>query len=298
MLISVCHVKTKLFQVNQIYKFENNFKVSDKPNCSSCDHTNCSLCDGDICLISLKNCQENEYYNLKTFKCEKCGFNCAKCISNSKCTECNLTYKLVNQYCVRNKECQKLSGTGNYSSNCLPCPDNCAFCDLHTFKCSVCNNGYFLHNNSCQKCMANCLFCKDQRSCMRCKLNYQYKNSQCIKINPERMRINSTKGKEEEHLQSNKDLLDSTSYCDFSDSSNKTCMICAKGFYLGIDNTCKSCSSNCLFCRNQDYCLKCEQGYNLEYIKAKRLICVSKEEVSLLSFLVIKRWNLLIVMSH
>lgn len=181
---------------------------------------------------------------------------------------------------------------------CVECLPNCLFCHEQSKQCSTCKSGYFLDNFDCYKCGNNCSFCRDSIRCDRCLFGYELQKGECIKIqkyNEENQMTNQKENKfiqqvdEQEIKDKSIELFDNDQISVEKKLSNFPCILgfknqidkcynCDNKYYLGSDFKCYSCSENCVRCRSDRICLKCEGGFNLNFLKIKNEIqCISNK---------------------
>lgn len=99
--------------------------------------------------------------------CQSCHPSCSTCVALHNCLTCNAGYYWP---------------LADYGL-CAACPPGCNLCTLSTntptytsynnvysnnLVCSSCLDGYYLYNNHCLPCAANCLTCIDGSTCTAC----------------------------------------------------------------------------------------------------------------------------------
>ena len=188
----------------------------------------------------------------KVLSCDK---NCRKCKDNTgKCIECNSNYILSENKCN------------------LMCSDkNCLSCELKDNKqiCNECISGYEIVSGKCELICSidHCTDCSLIGSlliCTRCENGYVYDGEIC-KI---RCKDNN---------------------CKTCPDDGTKCTECNSGrkLYNGkcsIDhNNCISTYPNCKYCINDEGCIECEEGYELNNNSCKK----KKNYTSLIIFLIV-----------
>ncbi|CAD8102505.1 unnamed protein product [Paramecium sonneborni] len=199
---------------------------------------NCLSCKNALyCII----CEDGYYLN-ETYSCVKCQDSCENCLSQDKCTSCQIQYYIKDYDCL---QCQL---------PCLTCLDE--------QKCTSCVDGYYLFNETCNKCPLNCLKC-DQFRCYQCEQQIQLFNEGCIDCkNPMNKYINIC------NYQDCQDRI--WTYGEICDNGNTYgCFNCTiqKGYYciniFGQPSQCLRCSGNCIECFTDKICRTCRDGYFL-----------------------------------
>lgn len=135
-----------------------------------CDYTAGNHIYLEFCLF---NCPVAYYKNSTTKRCEKCGFGCLVCTSESVCTSCYSPYVVnaVTNIC----DCtggNKLLLTGE----CYTPPDlipectNKPYVYTTTGQCSAtCStSGFYLDNIYCRPCFTGCATCSNGDACSVC----------------------------------------------------------------------------------------------------------------------------------
>jgi hypothetical protein len=59
---------------------------------------------------------------------------------------------------------------------------------------------------------------------------------------------------------------------------------CEDRHYLGSDLKCYPCSSHCSICRSKRLCLKCDFGYDLEFLREKTSVICQEKKVRIFIF--------------
>ena len=206
---------------------------NNKSSCYPCKLSNCKNCEGKI----------------NTNICIKCkdGFN----------PEYNEKNEIINCGLKSTESNSKL----NIEEN-IKCSDNCLECNINEKKCSKCEVGYFLPDDStnklqCEKCsLNNCEKCQGNKNndiCTLCKNDFipKYDINNKIKYCNEKCQTGENKKCKE---------------CDFNKNE---CLDCNSGFYLPSDDdiklVCKQCSlEHCQSCHganNLDICDSCENNF-------------------------------------
>ncbi len=130
--------------------------------------------------------------------------------------------------------------TPNNPSNACKVP-NCLSCPESEQKCELCDDGYYLVNNTCSSCFIHCGKCTgpDLEDCQQCKNNYAFDYSRfCQFINKPNCLI------------ANYNLTD--------------CERCLEGYSFSEENICisRSCVKGCGKCiKDQQICDKCYEGF-------------------------------------
>lgn len=235
-----------------------------KPNCpdfcQSCDSP-CTKCEdgylsiNGICQICSNNCLTctgnaqtctacNAGFKLSNGTCNKiCVEACETC--EYPCSQCEAGYFSEFGYCTKcEKNCATCKGSPSSCTTCHPgsglishscvaqCPDHCSTCDS---PCSICETGFVLANNICEKCEDSCLTCSGSPdNCDICSYGYKMENNKCV--------VSCT---------------DNCFTCD------EPCSICKNSYYLN-NGHCSRCSPLCNTCSvNANTCISCQKGYSL-----------------------------------
>jgi len=142
--------------------------------------------------------------------------------------------------CVEN--CPEKFFKDRITGECDSCPASCKFCDKEpTLKCSSCVLGYFLSDDLCHKCSADCESCSgDSTNCDSCPLHKVLHDNGCFEICPfEKPYLNEGRCWDNE------------------------CEAGLDGFYYFRGGVCKTCDDNCGHCEfKPDNCLKCADTYD------------------------------------
>jgi hypothetical protein len=248
-------------------------------------------------LHPLPNCESNEFFDSTTSTCLKCSENCVECSSSDTCVKCKDGLFIVFGKCIKVNDCELPNSNGNIlHSSCTNCPSNCLFCSKNSSSCSICNPGYYKDGTHCLPCPENCSFCLSPGSCLRCDPTFQLKNGKCINIKI----THEEKVNRNNHL---KEIISDNENNQFEDKETEIklgnnenpkllncskvklnnlnkCYLCNSRFYLGSDYNCYPCSSHCATCRNNKFCLKCDFGFELKYIRETSNITCAPEKVA------------------
>lgn len=274
--------------------------------CSECETTalNC-LNKNELEQSKLdQKCEPGLYWDNIFQKCEFCPTKCTECTSPFRCTKCHLWFKFDKYQCKPTNLCDHPDqNNGNQSSLCINCPENCLFCDNKSSICSKCKNGYFLDYNNCAKCSNNCSFCTNNNVCDLCNYGYYLKNGQCNPTkNKKEIKGDGSKllfffqNREKDYEEDNDKKLgqnDSNSKileyfekgCLLLSKENKQkCIICLDGYFLGNDFKCHSCSLYCFKCISEEFCIKCQNDFQLDFVQnLRKMRCVLKKVKNLLN---------------
>lgn len=207
----------------------------DGNTCIACTDTlsNCARCSSSSTCTT---CEAG--YGLKDGSCSACGTSCAECFLNAdlceacegdkvkllngacyeypsncddfnlvdsspSCTDCSITYGLVNGECTKcpllcddcgnvavdsaeHLSCTDCSdGYGRYSHVCAACPENCEECDYRAnsgVECSKCEDGYTVVGGLCEACPLNCEECSSTTTCDECVSGYglNFQKTGCV----------------------------------------------------------------------------------------------------------------------
>ncbi|ELP89646.1 protein serine/threonine kinase, putative, partial [Entamoeba invadens IP1] len=252
--------------------------------CSKCQTTSCEHCEGSHCKMCMSNylLSKNNFCVFKTnvnclkstrFGCALCnnGYysvdsinkegkydfcikapvtNCKHYHSNlTKCVECLDAFQLKNSVC--SESFNELEEKTPISLKLTIKGIETVGCSMRDSKgCKRCLNGYYLDNNECIKCGANCKTCSDSVYCTSCEDgSFIDTNYRC------------------------QSLGDLSKKCKIAMPSGGGCAICKDGYFKsGID--CNECDDSCYNCDSRERCLSCKNGYfriPLEKIK----LCLS-----------------------
>ena len=142
-------------------------------NCANCnDHYNsCTTCNAKY-YKEAKQVQENlKFYKMRllqqpaptVFVCKRCVSPCMTCQTKDTCLSC------VAGFTFANNQCNKCT------------VDHCSKCDAGVQTCQGCFERFFLNVGKCDACIANCIDCKDAKTCDKCELDYEFKEGECKK---------------------------------------------------------------------------------------------------------------------
>jgi len=263
--VSVCSICDEGFYLDKDSKCKrcgdsNCIKCTDDKHCDACaDYFYPSKSDGkcSACKKNCKECQDNKgcdacddgyYWNEGEKNCKPCGDGCLKC-GNKGCNKCYDEFFLDQssntcKHCTANcHDCISLNFClkpyeGFYFDTqkqvCVPCTENCESCSAS--QCFKCKQGFYPNdkNTKCITCANNCLTC-DKTGCLKCKSGFFNNAGSCSACE---------------------------SNCEFCETGTK-CNECKLGYYLSVtdsDDTCLSCSQNCLQC-SVNGCISCSSKF-------------------------------------
>ena len=271
---------------------------ADKGKCNPCS-AHCDDCVGNKCVtctkpyykhqgVCLDDCPDNFWKNSNN--CDACDSRCAKCKDSKTCNKCNSPFFLKLNNCV--KECGEGYRTDENTKECSHCSDSdCKICKSNTKKCDKCKGTKKLFNNKCVdecpsgtyansnaecvSCFKDCILCKNNIICDRCKLNsfltIDHKECRSDCMLGERKKVIGPDGKCELCKDVNCENCDfNMERCDKCKSKfflfNNGCVHkCPKATYLDKTKTkCLPCSSPCNDCLNEKLCLVCPKGFYLQ----------------------------------
>ena len=195
---------------------------------------------------------DTDNYELST--AGKCSKNCKHCKSHSECLECRDDYGL------------KIEENGD--KNCYSMDDL--------------SKGYYKNeeNDAYEKCMENCLSCKDKESCELCSEGYIYKGKKCEAHNNDETLISNCQEYDEEM-----NCIKCKSDYALNDTKKDKCFNIETDFinYFTRDNIsyilCTQMNKNCSICDYENSvfkCLKCIDNFVFKDIQGN---CMSKDEV-------------------
>ncbi|KAL4506292.1 hypothetical protein ABPG73_017026 [Tetrahymena malaccensis] len=222
-----------------------NHILNDSNQCVNLCDESCETCsklhDKNSCLTC------NEGYTMIDSLCLKCKYPCSQCQdSQDKCTECVEDYDLK----------------GN---TCNPgCNHTCKTCSklLDKNSCTSCKLKHFLESQNgidgkCLQCNNSCKSCKDSQSCETCYEDYQKtSNGLCTMICDQSCLTCSFPKDSNSCLSCKAPLI----------LVNEKCEECKEGFFY-TQGECKQCNKNCLQCENEQSCLKCKDGFQINKLK-------------------------------
>ncbi|KAH0576101.1 Cysteine-rich membrane protein 2 [Spironucleus salmonicida] len=111
---------------------------------------------------------------------------------------------------------------------------NCKRCSASLLgKCQACRYGYYLENNACKPCTANCENC-GSRGCSNCIPGYIVKDGQCVKC------------------------VQDCNIC----SGQWVCKDCNPGYFKDRFHNCQPCSLGCSECTSKRSCSRCLPDHN------------------------------------
>ena len=241
------------------HKLLNNSCVPDcLPHCSFCTSP-CTICDtGYLPQLGL---------------CESCSNLCASCSeSPSNCTSCFPGYIRQNSTCTQgclancqscDEPCTKCEdGFVSLGSECMPCTNNCATCNLAQDYCTSCSYGFELSGGTCKNvCLEHCKTC--YYPCTECENGYVSEYGLC---NPCEKNCNSciVESSQCTSCKSGFGLVEKSCVenCqDYCISCNTPCTQCEIG-YVAANNGCAKCDEKCASCQGtKENCIKCAAGY-------------------------------------
>ncbi|OMJ79471.1 hypothetical protein SteCoe_20479 [Stentor coeruleus] len=120
-----------------------------------------------------------------------CPVGCKTCDEvNFKCLECNSGYYFNAGTCVKCIEpcatcsasgCLSCLGVYNLTGSVCSCPNSCSYCDLKTWTCSLCKDGYYRNAGNCLACLYPCSSCTASNTCTSCIVPFVLNSlNQCI----------------------------------------------------------------------------------------------------------------------
>lgn len=175
-------------------------------------------------------CSQQFCPNYSSSLCFNCYYRCQTCTqaTQNNCTSCIQSYVLID-------------------SQCLPCGNNCLFCqyttanstDLPTnyLRCETCFQGFYLSQESgvCNPCPVGAVACTFS-AVQQCGDNFYLLNSACFKC---------------------------LSMCKACLTSPQLCDSCMDGYYVNSLGSCSPCQiANCLQCSSSPkMCSQCVDSY-------------------------------------
>ncbi|KAL4503396.1 hypothetical protein ABPG72_001002 [Tetrahymena utriculariae] len=253
------------------------------PNCILSQNSQCQLCDSNFILDSQKACV--------TISCPS---NCATCVSQNICSQCNPGYYLQNNDCYPQSVCENNIISKNNISVCQVCETKYfsinldKTCTLKQYYFLVYLNGIFIpklcsncqFQQDCPECIGNspCLLYSQLQTCMQCDSNYILDNNgQCQQ--------------KQSFISDYNQIAD---FCIEYNSTSTQCISCLTGYYVSISGQCLKCifrlsdtnacafncpsgyysnsqtyichkcqDSNCSVCDSSLNCQTCNQNYHL-----------------------------------
>ncbi|ELP94392.1 protein kinase, putative, partial [Entamoeba invadens IP1] len=108
-------------------------------------------------------CEDGYYKSMDGKQCNKCDISCETCMNEKMCLSCSENYYQSNSHslCLNQNElihCANKTRSG----------------------CTLCEFGYFIYQNECQKCKDNCTSCDANEECSSCEDNYILQNGECL----------------------------------------------------------------------------------------------------------------------
>ncbi|ELP95313.1 hypothetical protein EIN_142450, partial [Entamoeba invadens IP1] len=108
-------------------------------------------------------CKDGYYKSMDGKQCNKCDISCETCMNEKMCLSCSENYYQSNSHslCLNQNElihCVNKTRSG----------------------CTLCEFGYFIYQNECQKCKDNCTSCDANEDCSSCEDNYILQNGECL----------------------------------------------------------------------------------------------------------------------
>ena len=252
---TISNIFYNMFNINiNITIVENKNHIENSKQCSLGENEKCKECNYAIpenCLTCNKGfyLPFNEKENKICLPCNKIK-NCSTCFGDKyyiACSSCESSFYLENNEC---KKIQKLKKcvTGE-KEKCKECKDDE---DLIN-QCKICNEGYYLEENSnkteCVSCnkIEDCMECNEDNNkliCNKCREGYELINNSCIEKNCE--------------IGAN----EKCSSCKLVKDKKKECYTCNEGYFLKENSTiCSKCTINnckkCSFINNKEICNEC-----------------------------------------
>ncbi|XP_061182027.1 receptor-type tyrosine-protein phosphatase kappa-like [Saccostrea echinata] len=249
---------------------------------NSCDrYLGCTNCSPGFTGASCTKCMDGTFGKNCGFTCTNCRLEfcdniegCQQCLRGFYGPNCNNSCP---DHC-RNSECNKTSGfcsvgceDGFMGSNCeIPCRSNCVTC-VSIVLCSSCIDGRYGQQcelscsetcggkQTCDKESGRCDECMDGKygkTCTKlcsnnCKSSMCQRDGDCID------------GCNEGWLGLNCSMKCTENYCleCILSGSTVSCNKCEEGYYLGNQDKCQICPSNCLSCENKSKCTRCKTKF-------------------------------------
>ncbi|EDR29708.1 hypothetical protein, conserved [Entamoeba dispar SAW760] len=233
----------------------------------------CSECKNGRCIKCKENFINNNgkciYFKQEILNCQLYIEGCVLCnhgyyLSNGNCIQVNLPNCIEHDQTGSCIQCI----TGYFINDkglCQSCPPNCIECIAN--KCSICEDGYYLINETCIK--GNIKHCERYDSlgnCDTCSFGYGVNNGLCevckvkdcqdCSLYDECLLCNG--GNKRLFNNSCQDFIP-TQNCKEYDTDFIECLDCEKGYYLEKSH-CFSCPLHCAYC-NSDHCNQCDDHY-------------------------------------
>ena len=252
--VTISNIFYNMFNINiNITIVENKNHTENTKECSLGENEKCKECNYAIpenCLTCNKGyyLPFNEKENKICLPCNKIK-NCSTCFGDKyyiTCSSCEPSFYLENNEC---KNIQKQKCIIGEKEKCKECKDD----ENIINQCKICNEGYYLEENSnkteCASCnkIEDCTECNEDNNkliCNKCKEGYELINNSCIEKNCE--------------IGPNEKCLS----CKLEKDSKKDCYTCNEGYFLKENSTiCTKCSINnckkCSFMNNKEICNEC-----------------------------------------
>ncbi|OMJ66070.1 hypothetical protein SteCoe_37218 [Stentor coeruleus] len=249
---------------------------------SSCSIDNCEFCSpksSQICLNCNLGYIRDEFEGCRISDINPAEFRIENCevLSETTCAKCSEGYILLSGRCdpiCESENCLCFSPeTCLHIERSLGCGDSyCKLCDENALQCTQCDQGFGLdYDNYCVLCEdQNCKDCgTDYQVCNSCFDGYYYfeEDKTCYQCYSDGCATCDSNDPsicnacyEGYHFDSNSYCCNNSCLTCFYDSSN--CQECPEGMYLDYIY-CYYCPDNCISCEDQNYCNKCEEGYEL-----------------------------------
>ena len=198
---------------------------------STTDQCECTTGQGSICQL----CPNHTFYNETTNECQ-----CNENSSNSSGS------------CI----CNSGFGYNQYNDTCQLCAlSNCLQCSGDYNECEVCDSTYFVNEtNGCSKCVAPCLKCSNETTCIDCIYGADYNSTKESCTCTANSNLNSTLGScvcdKKFGFNSTEDCRAcADSNCNECYSNHSRCEVCKDSYYLETGFTCSKCLSPCKTCQ-------------------------------------------------
>lgn len=285
-----CNSESKLINNTCVPQCPEKTVSDSNGKCVPCTDLNCLRCDVDqdtckICATPfilkdgkcVDDCGDEYFYDGST--CQPCETRCAKCNSSTNCTKCDDNSFLFNQDCYEN--CPQFTypdnGICKYcvdSEKCRECsfenPAECKDCKsgiLFKGECiNSCPDGTYYNSNDkeCEDCEVNCLLCKSDKNCDKCKIGLVLFEDNCLETCPNGyVKVGESCKKCDDNCKT---------CCKSNQSKCKSChddlilyedrciSNCPEGTFKtdeGIETICKPCGPNCIECNSFTECKVC-----------------------------------------
>ncbi|EAR93479.2 transmembrane protein, putative (macronuclear) [Tetrahymena thermophila SB210] len=204
------------------------------------------------CQIDSKN-----YLTDINFMYGLCTDGCKDCKTDTSCQNCQKgSFLDFNQKCVQS--CPTTYKQDNIKNICV-CDKDRVESKNHTCDCK---DGFYLKNQNCEKCSANCLKCSDSQECQKCSDGYFLQfDKTCQKICPPDQQ---------------QDKANQTCKCDQNAQLSLGQCKCNDGFYMN-GNQCVVCKENCATCNDGDNCVKYKECNSFQIFDPNQKQCICKE---------------------